>query len=255
MTALVRSVGLLGCAALALSSAPDALRLIAAVPLVLILPGYALALNFVPRTADATVWVTWTIALSLAVSVLLPLAAGTVAVIVSPVVWVVSLVAVTLTAEVAALRFRGRSAHRSFGGIVVSRWSATALVVAGVIVTGGSYLSWADAQSRSTPTATQLWMVPGPSATELRIGVTRYGATESMRLVVDGGSERKEFALTPSAQTFEITWQIADNGSVVRASLYLGDDPRPFREVFHRSDDVPATGARSVSPALHEILT
>lgn len=254
MTALVRSVGLLGGAVLALSSAPDAFRLIAAVPLVLILPGYALALNFVPRTADATVWVTWTIALSLAVSVLLPLAAGTVGVIVSPGVWAVSLVVVTLAAEVAALRFRGRSAHRSFGGIVVSRWSATALVVAGVIVTGGSYLSWADAQSRSTPTATQLWMVPGPSATELRIGVTRYGATESMRLVVDGGSERKEFALTPSAQTFEITWQIANEATVVRASLYLGDDPIPIREVFHRSDDVRATGARSVSPALHEVL-
>lgn len=255
MTALVRSIGLIGCAVLALSSAPDAARVIAAVPLVLILPGYALALNFVPRTADAAVRATWTIALSLAVSVLVPLAAGAVGVIISPLVWAVSLVAVTLAAEVAALRFRGRPPHRSFEGIVVSRWSAIALVVAGVIVTGGSYLSWADAQSRSTPTATQLWMVPGPSATELRIGVTRYGATESMRLVVDGGSERKEFALTPSAQTFEITWQIANEATVVRASLYLGDDPRPFREVFHRSDDVPATGARSVSPALHEILT
>lgn len=250
MTAVLRSIALLGCAMVALSSAPDAVRSIAAMPLLFILPGYALALTIVPATADATVRVTWTIALSLAVSVILPLVAGAVGVVVSPVVWTVGLVAVTLAAEVAALRFRRRTARRPSEGVVISGLSATALVVAGAVVAGGFYLSWADAQRRSTPTATQLWMVPGATATELHIGVTRYGATESMRLVVDGGSERKEFPLAPSAQTFEITWQMAGEDSVVHASLYLGDDPSPFREVFHRTDDIPAAGAVPEEPAL-----
>lgn len=244
MILALRIIALLACAALALSSAPDTVRFVAAVPLLFILPGYALALNIVPSTADVAVRAAWTLALSLAVSVILPLAAGAVGVVVSPVVWVIGLVAVTLAAEVAALRFRRQSARRPDRGLAVSTGqSAIALVVAGATVAGGLYLSWADAQRRSTPTATQLWMVPGPTASELRIGVTRYGVAESMRLVVDDGSERKEFALAPSAQTFEIPWQVSGEGSVVRASLYMGQEPSPFREVFHRSERSPAGSA------------
>lgn len=102
----------------------------------------------------------------------------------------------------------------------------------------GLYASWVDASRRAEPTATQLWMVPADTGTELRVGVTRYGANEeALRLVVEEGSAREEYPVQlEPMETFETTWPLDGGGSVVRAVLFLGDSTTPFREVFHRPD-------------------
>lgn len=234
---LLRIVVVVACAALALSPAPPAVRLVGAIPLTFVLPGYALSLNILPRSVDTALRVAWTLALSIAVGVLLPIILGAAGVVLSPPVWIVSLAATSVAGELAARRF-GLTVPIGLRRPSIPLRAVTALLVAAVVVVNGLYISWSDAESRSSPTATQLWMVPG-AGDELRIGVTRYGTDEErLRLVVDDGANRQEYAVPLAVgQTFETPWQVDGNGSVVRATLYSGDAASPIREVFHRPDD------------------
>lgn len=238
MITIARAVLVLLAAALVAIPETPALRLAGAMPLIFVLPGYALSLNFVPRSADVALRIAWTLALSVAVSVLLPIGLGAAGIVVTPLAWVTGLVAVTLVAEVAALRIRSTMPLRR-PRPSVSLWTITALGVAGTVVMAGLYFSWTDAQRRASPTATQLWMVPGTTAGQLRIGVMRYGAEQGpLRLVIEEGSELQEYIVPTTADgAFETNWQVDAGSSVVRARLYQGDDTTPVREVFHREDD------------------
>lgn len=234
---IIRISLLLLCAQLAVAPLPAAIRLAAAIPLVFVLPGYALSLSCLARSVSGVQRTVWVLALSIAVSVLLPIAAHSVGILVTPLVWGAGLTSITLVGELAAWR------QDHAGPIApplprVSRWSAAALVMAVALVSVGLLVSWVDASNRSRPTATQLWMVPGGSPGELRVGVTRYEPPrEPLTLVVEDGTAREEFAVgTVGDQTFETTWQMDGEVSVVRATLYAGDSPIPMREVFHRPD-------------------
>lgn len=234
--AMARLLAAVAAAAVVLSGAPSPVRLIGALPLVFVLPGYGLTLNVVPRSADLATRLAWTLALSISASVLLPILAGAAGAELSAGVWVAGLVAVTVVGELAALRVR-RTMAPPRPRPAVPVWSVAAVAVAGLVVASGLWFSWADAESRASPTATQLWMVPGNTASELRIGVTSYGGAEApARLVVEEGSVRQEFPLSSEPGTFETTWTISNPQDVVRASLYSSGESGPMREVFHRPD-------------------
>jgi len=233
---IIRLAALVACVGIVVSAAPPAIRAIGAIPLIFVLPGYALSLNAVPRSADMATRAAWTLGLSITVSVLLPILVGSAGILVSPQMWLVGLVTVTLVGELAArLRASVPPLQLSRPRARVPMRSAAFLAIAATIALGGIAASYVDADRRAVTTATQLWMVPGTG--DVRIGVMPYGSGgEPLRLVIDDGSTRREFPIAASGATFETTWPLAANVAVVQASLYVGDSPSPIREVFHRID-------------------
>ena len=237
MITIIRLAALVACVGIVVSAAPPAIRAIGAIPLIFVLPGYALSLNAVPRSADLATRAAWTLGLSITVSVLLPILVGSAGILVSPQMWLVGLVTVTLVGEVAArLRPSVPQLQLSRPRARVPMRSAAFLAIAATIALGGIAASYVDADRRAVTTATQLWMVPGTGG-DVRIGVMPYGSgDEPLRLVIDDGSTRREFPIAATGATFETTWPLAADVTVVQASLYVGDSSSPIREVFHRVD-------------------
>jgi len=236
MIFLLRVLALLACALVVMSEATPVLRLMAAIPLVFLLPGHALAMHAIPGTADPLMRVAWTLGLSVAVSVLLPIVTTLVGAPIDARMWVTGLVTVTLLAELTA-RLRGLPAAWPRPAVRTSRRSLGLLVLAGTVAAGGVALSLVNAGPRDAPTSTQLWMVPGTEG-ELRIGVRQFAdGDEPLTLVLDDGSATREYPVPVGAgSTFELTWPLVEGVPVVQARLYSGDSPTPIREVFHRTD-------------------
>lgn len=236
MIAVIRLVAVVACAAIAISGAPPAIRAIGSIPLIFVFPGYALARDILPPSADLVTRTAWTLGLSLTVSVLLPILVGIPGIHLSLPVWVVGLVTVTLAGELGArLRHSAPPLPLSRPRAPISAASAAVLATAATITIVGLIVSYVDADRRAVTTATQLWMVPG-TAGDLRIGVMPYATGGApLRLVIDDGTTQREFPITLSGPAFETTWPLTSQSAVVRASLYAGDSSIPIREVFNRN--------------------
>ncbi|HEY1627842.1 MAG TPA: DUF1616 domain-containing protein [Streptosporangiaceae bacterium] len=207
-------------AALVTGLVPSALvwlRVLAGVPLVLVLPGYALTAFALParspRQFSPVLWRTlWTTGLSLAVAVLGGLVLNLIPAGLTRVSWAVLLAVVTLAALAAAIWLRPSSAAaappssargaRWRPSWVAAGYGLAALAMAGTatglaVVSGG----W----EHSTPFA-QLWLVPGQRTATLGVR-SAYPGTQAFRLVLKDGTRQAgtwDFTLTTGQ-----TWQRA----------------------------------------------
>jgi Protein of unknown function (DUF1616) len=209
------------------------LRTLAGLPLVLILPGYALSPLIVPSRPPSLgplLWRSmWVAGLSLAVTVLGGLLLNLTPPGLTRVTWTISLSAVTLLALAVSawLRRRPSSQDRSAqeraiprtrpGTRIAAGYAAAALAISGTAVG----LAIASAGWRHSPGFAQLWLVPARNTPDASLGVrSGYSDAETFHLVVRSGLDAVlswDFTLG-SGQTWQRTIS-APAGQHVTAQL------------------------------------
>lgn len=200
---LIVAVALL-CAVLALLIPLDGIALVFAVPLVLILPGYAItAAAFARRKLAWPQFLLFSIALSLAVLILGSLLLNYVGGI-HPLSWALLLVAVVFAAcRVAALR-RGKTGTRPSWPRPRLRGLEVAMVLGGVAATVVALaIASSTVPAEDAIGYTQLWVLPqtGTEGREVQVGVRSQEQTSTdFDLRVRIGTEalvRRSFRLAP----------------------------------------------------------
>ena len=194
---------ILACAAVAVAfspGVPTAIRALVGLPLVLVLPGYALTAAVTPRLgrwgADKVVF---TLGTSIAVAVLGGLVLNFTPWGLERRSWSVLLAAFTIVAATgAALRRAGAAETPSGPRGRVQRHSAAASRAGSPIAMAAVGISrrgaiQADQQTRFT----QMWMLPTNGKKDLRIGIiNREGSTQHYRIVLRDG--RRQLATFPA---------------------------------------------------------
>jgi hypothetical protein len=174
------------------AAAPTTLRTIAGLPLVLVLPGYALSLLLLPSVPDRAWRAAWSVGLSLAVAVLAGLLLDLIPAGLTTVTWTAVLAGVTLAA-LAAVAFRPAAAPpraEPSGGATGRRWNWPALAgpaLAAAFAAGAVALAVVSAPWPRPPGFAELRLVPapGPAAS---VGVRNaYPGAETFRLTVQNG--------------------------------------------------------------------
>lgn len=187
------------------------LRVLAGVPLVLVLPGYALTAFALParspRGFSPVLWRgLWTAGLSLAVAVLGGLVLNLTPAGLTRVSWAILLAGVTILALAVTAWLRTSSPRsgspRPTG--VAAGYAVAALALAG----GATWLAVASGGWQPTPAFAQLWLVPGTTTTKATLGVrSAYPDARAFRLVLKNGTRQEgtwDFTLTPG-QTWRRT--------------------------------------------------
>lgn len=230
------------CAVGSLITPLGAVRAIFAVPLALILPGYALA-----AAAFGSRLPTWperlplTLGISLAClalsSLILNFAPGGI----HGISWTLLLVLVVLLSCTAAARRRGAARHKPLFRRTLRPSGATAILGIGTLamVVAALILAQATFENDQASGYTQLWIAPPKSTDEsMRIGITsEQQQARNYRLVVEVEGARRpvveSFELAPS-QTRLVAIQPGQPNSPVgvEARLYLRSQPtRVYRRV------------------------
>jgi Protein of unknown function (DUF1616) len=196
------------------------LRVLAGVPLVLVLPGYALTAFGLParspRGFSPVLWRgLWTVGLSLAVAVLGGLLLNLTPAGLTRVSWAILLAGVTMLALAVAAWLRNRSPGRGRGrrssrptwatAGYTAGYTAAALALAGA----ATWLAVASGGWQPTPAFAQLWLLPSTTgATTATLGVrSAYPDARAFRLVLKNGTRQEgawDFTLTPG-QTWRRT--------------------------------------------------
>jgi Protein of unknown function (DUF1616) len=232
------------CAAVALAVPVTVLRTVAAVPLCLVLPGYALTRAiFARRPITGSQLSVLTLALSLSTLVL-----GSLVLDLSPGgirtgTWAALLLVVILAATaVAMLRRRGAEAPPPSPVRLRLRPSDVGLLlVAALIVASALTLSRLPLKASSALGYTQMWMLPSGTqlAPAVRIGVTSAEKTDTTyRLEVVGPSGHAtvidpQLRLAPGG-TYTVSVELSgtrSRQSVVEANLYKADSNAVYRRV------------------------
>jgi hypothetical protein len=184
---------LLGRAAGGTSTAVTTLRTIAGLPLVLVLPGYALSLLLLPSVPDRAWRAAWSVGLSLAVAVLAGLLLDLIPAGLTTVTWTAGLAGVTLAA-LAAVAFlpaaapppraepSGRTAGRPWTWPALAGSALAVALAAGAVAVAVVSAPWPR-----PPGFAELRLVPapGPAAS---VGVRNaYTRAETFRLTVQNG--------------------------------------------------------------------
>lgn len=223
------------CGALAVQEwLPVPIRAIAALPLVLLLPGLAVtqAIGYPP-----TMWswerLVWTLGTSISITVLGGLVLHLVGLPFTPVAWAALLSIVTVSAMCWAM-WRSRTTEpASTDRPVVPREGGGLFLIAGLIILIAVTYVQLDAAEAARPTASQLWIVPS-DASSIRLGVRSHepGPTD-FRLTVEGtqGEPLEWLLRLAPAETFEIVVLVEGDDGPVRARLFSPDDGAPLREV------------------------
>jgi uncharacterized membrane protein len=231
------SIGAVVCALVAVLVPFEIVRAIAALPLTLFLPGYAIvALSFAPGALAPPKLATLSVGISLMVLALGALLLNVFPFGLTTLSWAVLLVVVIVACcRGAALRHGGQGSRRPLRSSWRPSPRATVLVAAAaVIAIAALVLAQKPLPAKHAEGFTALWMLPTDSREEaVRVGVlnseqdpasyslqVRVGAKQtpqSFRVVLDPGEER----------TFEVPVPRAAKGRAhVVASLYLGGQPR-----------------------------
>lgn len=227
--------------ALALALGGGAARALAALPLVLVLPGLALGLAlFPPGAIGRAERATLAVGLSLALVVLGGLALNLTPWGLRPLPWAILLGGVTLIAGGAGL-LRARAARRAptpaggvprrGGGLTIPQ--AALLALAAIVVGGALALTVRGARGQETVGFTQVWMVQAAAddPAQVRLGVSnREPATTQflLHLAVEGQPRRVWTLQLASGETWEAVVALpTDIGptSDVEAILYRADTP------------------------------
>jgi Protein of unknown function (DUF1616) len=241
----VASVAAVLCGLIAALVPVELIRVIAALPLTLYLPGFALvAASFDGEDLAPLKRVTLEVAASLFLLVL-----GTFVLNVFPfglttASWAVLLALVVVAGCAWTARRRGRSepARRSpFAGIARPTTGSIAMVAAAVLIGAGSIaLAEKPLPAKHATGYTALWMLPADAEEEaLVVGVQsdeQDPAAYRLRISSNGGSQSQTFrvALDPGEErTFEVEAPESSTGAThVVASLYRDGEPeRLFRRV------------------------
>lgn len=237
-----RSLGIIAVALFALAGvvavvtgAPTAIRVLFTVPLVLVLPGYALsqALNRSPSLGGAQ-RVAEAVGLSLAVA-----AVGGVVLNVTPwglqaSSWAALLAAVTAAGAAAALA-RRRGAPSPVASAVPRRLpvlQGSLLSVAVVIAALAGVVAWQGAANQKTPGFTQFWLQPAATAGTVQVGlVNEEASTVTYRVDLWAGG-RVVDVLQPIKVAAGARWDTraaigvqTDTQQPIRAELYRLDKP------------------------------
>lgn len=217
------------------------LRIAGALPLALLLPGYALtAAVFARERLDGSQLALLTISLSLATliigAVLLSATAGGL----ETASWAALLVIVVIGGSLTAAR-RRRRGPRSKPRRVVRPRSYDVLLLAGAVAVtaAASAIAWTPFPAKDAAGYTSLWILPPhqPGVSGVRVGVSSDEQDPiyyRLELQVDGNSPAvKHLALAPGEQRVLRFRRPASDASLpVRATLYRVDDPgRPYRQV------------------------
>ncbi len=247
------------CAAVALAVPVTALRTLAAVPLCLALPGYALtAAIFARRRITGLQVSVLTLALSLSTLVL-----GSLVLDLSPGgirtgTWAALLLVVILAATAVAMARRrgGEPSPPDRLRLRLRLSDIGLLLVAALIVASALTLSRLPLKASSALGYTQMWMLPSGTqlAPAVRIGVTSAEKGDTTyRLVFKGPSGHPtvinaDLRLAPGG-SYEVTVPITGTRtkqSIVKAKLYKSGGNAVYRRVSALIP--PSTGALSSSP-------
>jgi hypothetical protein len=204
------------------------LRVVAGLPLVLVLPGYALSMFVVPRVPSRlspVLWRgMWTVGLSLAVAVLGGLLLNLTPAGLTRVSWTILLAVVTLIALGAAAWLRTGTERRAGTGRptwVAAGYPVAALALAGTavglaVVSGG----W-----QHSPAFAQLWLVPAGERATLGVR-SAYPDAQAFHLVLDSGTRPAgawDFTLT-AGQTWQRTVMAPAGQRVTALLTAIGND-------------------------------
>jgi uncharacterized membrane protein len=238
----MRSVAVLSvvCALVTASGAGEPMRVAAALPLLLVLPGYALTSALFARSrCDGVERVLLALALSLAAAVVVALGLD-VAWRLDRTSWAISLATVTVaSAFVGVARHRDRPlAIRRSPALRPSLAQTAALAGSLILVAGAFWLATRPLAVRSAQGYTALWLVPdGASPGTVRVGV-RSGELEpsAYRVALRVGRRvvrRWDLRLTPAAR-WESDVVVRTANRKVTAVLYRGRSREPYRLVALR---------------------
>jgi uncharacterized membrane protein len=235
------SLGAVICALVAVLVPLDPVRIVATLPLTLLLPGYAItAAAFGGRKIAGARMLLLSVAMSLAI-----LAVGSVplsAVGIYPGTWALLLGLVVLAGcEVAAIR-RGKAPRRQRPRELSRLRRRDLGLLTGALVLGALAIALSQVPFAAKDAAgyTALWMLPGTGERSVEIGVqSGRQAAGRFRLEVESGSRgpmvSRSFRLEPGGETvLRVPVAAAANGRPVRvtATLYrAGSTDRPYRRV------------------------
>lgn len=231
------------CAAVCVLVPVTAVREIAAIPLCLFLPGYALTAAIFARTAlPGPHRLLLSLTLSLAALVLGTLLLNYMPGGIRESTWVVFLLVVVLGGCILAGWRRSEGPRRasrpmSGAGVGIGGWVrlGAALLLAGAAIA----IAWTPFNAENAVGYTQFWMLPGRTG-DFRLGVRsqEHDAT-TYRVVLDSGKRRTTvasgLALEPGqSRVFRLTTtpSRSGKGQQLTALLFLQDQPgKPYRRV------------------------
>lgn len=225
------------------SGVDGALRIFFALPLVLVLPGYALTAALFPgKSLSLAERTLFSLGLSLALAALGGLALHWAPTGLRASSWAALLGNTTLLCSLVALVRRVRLPTQPAQlGVVLTQGQALALGMAAVIACGALLVAHDGALNRRDPGFTQLWVVPDEATAgqAVRLGVAnREAGTVRYRLQLQSGSEVVStwptIVLGPNQQWQEVV-ALPRDGEMVEAVLYRLDAPQdPYRQVVYR---------------------
>lgn len=241
------------CAILALLLPFELIRLVFALPLTLLLPGYAIAAaSFVGRPLGKPQLALFSLALSLmtlAIGALLldPLPGG-----INDFSWALLLVAVTVGASAVAARRRGPGEGSARFRLALPRVGGAHAVVAAVgaiAVIAALVLAFTTLPAKNALGYSELWMLPQTDGSGVQVGVAsqeQEGHGYRLRVAFGNGNAvtEREFALEPGvSRTFGIATHPNARGNPVRVNAVLFRADRP-NEIYRRvSGFLPAERA------------
>jgi uncharacterized membrane protein len=218
------------------------LRIALAVPLVLVLPGYAITMAvFATRPLDHAATILFSIALSLTAAVLGGFVLNLTPEGLRTGSWTILLITMTLGAGVVALARRRALVivkevyPRDWGGrLPLRRWDSVFFGLALVLVAGAFHIAVTGADTQPATGFTQLWLLPSDdgSSNVVRVGLRNgeAGVTSYRLQLITRGvviAEWPEVELQPH-QTWEDIATLPANrtdGTTVEALLYRNDAP------------------------------
>jgi uncharacterized membrane protein len=249
--ALVVALALAACLLAALIPPSVAVvRALVALPLVLVLPGYAIvAALFAPGALRTAEVVMLSLAASIASAMLAGLLLDGLAVRLTAAPWMALLAAITV---VAAVRAGGRGHARTLVPPRVRLRAAEvgALTGALVLLSGAAVLGFTPlAPPKDTPGTSALWIVPAPGGKNAAcVGVTNEElrrTSYTIQVAVAGGSTQKFGPITLAAgSSWSRVVAVGPGQPVVTATLRkAGSAPSaaPYRDVVIRRWNIAAT--------------
>jgi uncharacterized membrane protein len=238
----IAGLGAAGVVSAALSLHPM-LRFALGVPLVLFVPGYALAALFVPnRVGRVPEQVLMSAGLSLATVAVLGVLLNALGAGLSRETWGVALGVITIVAAIGAGMRKPVSGSARVSRVWkpdrVGLYRAGLLTLAGLVVIVGMAVATGAAFSRTETNVTQLWIRTTGRAMEIEVGVANWqpGTTTYRLQIVDGSRLIKDWPSVPlhSEETWSSTAMVGDDGRArsVTALLYREGEDVPMRRVL-----------------------
>jgi uncharacterized membrane protein len=236
--ALLPALAAAGCAAIAVASVPVAVSAIFAVPLVLVLPGYALLEALEARTIGGGQRAVLVPALSIALDIAVALLVNFVPSGLTARSWAVALVVVVAVASiVAAARGTSGICLPRPVGLRPRRFDVVALVVAATILAGTVILVRTPLAAKQAQGYTILSLVRGKGSSV--VVDVKSGEQRKMRYRLVVGSEEhllyrnRHLVLEPSSRT-SVRISLRSRGKPVSATLYRGSQKVVYRRVYLR---------------------